>query len=121
MAILAIQNPIYKPAMRIIANITNAKPATVTTTFNHNYLTGTILRLVIPAGYGMVQANQLYSDITVTGDTTFTIAIDTTYFSPFTTPGSAPDNEQYPQTVPIGEVNSTLLASTKNVLPYSAS
>lgn len=118
MSILAIQNPVFKPAMRIISNITNATQAEVTTTFAHGYITGIILRLNIPPGYGMIQANHLYSDITVTGTTTFTINLDTTHFPPFTTPVTEPDNLQYPQCVPFGEINSTLLASYKNVLPY---
>lgn len=116
--ILASQYPVFKPAMRIISTITNAYPAAVTTTFNHNYVTGTIVRLIIPLGYGMIQANQLYASIVVTGDTTFTINIDTTQFSPFTTPMTSPDDDQYAQSVPIGEVNSTLQASVRNVLPY---
>ena len=120
MAILAQQYPVYQPALRIITNITNGFPASVTTSFAHQYQTGLIVRLVIPQGWGMNQANQLYSDITVTGSTTFTINIDTTYFAPFVTPATAPDDLQYPQSVPIGEVNSTLSSAFVNVLPYSA-
>lgn len=116
--ILATQYPVFQPAMRVISNITNGYPAIVTTTFNHNYITGMIIRLMVPQGYGMIQANQMYSDIVVTGDTTFTINLDTTHFSTFTTPITSPDDAQFPQSVPFGEVNSTLLASTKNVLPY---
>lgn len=116
--VLAQQYPVFQPAMRIISNITNDKQAVVTTTFNHQYITGMIVRLIVPQGYGMVQANQLFGAITVTGDTTFSICIDTTYFSPFTTPMTSPENEQFPQSVPFGEVSSTLLASYRNVLPY---
>lgn len=118
MAILATTFPIFKPAMRIISNITNGYPATVTTTFSHGYIDGLVIRFLIPPGYGMMQANQLFGAITVTSSTTFTIAIDTTNFVPFTTPVSAPDNEQYPQSVPIAEINSSLLSATRNVLPY---
>lgn len=117
MAILATQFPVYKPAMRIISNITNDFPATVTTTFNHNYITGLVVRLLVPIGYGMIEANQLFGNIVVTGDTTFTINIDTRYFNTYTTP-SIPYDYQIPQTIPFGEVNSSLLSSTKNVLPY---
>lgn len=120
MAIPAQPFPIYQPSMRIISAITNADPALVTTTFNHQYLTGTIVRLVIPPGFGMTQANQLYAPITVTGDTTFTIAIDTTYFDVFVTPASFPLSYQSAQAVPIGEDNDMLTAAVQNVLPYSA-
>lgn len=119
MAILAVQNPTYKPSMRVISNITNANPATVTTTFAHGYISGTICRLHIPPGYGILQANTLFGEITVTGDTTFTIDIDTSTFEPYTTPDSFPEDKQYPQVVPIGENNSILAAAVRNVLPYS--
>lgn len=99
MAILATQFPVYQPAMRIIESVTNDNPAVVTTTFNHQYQTGLIVRLNIPLGYGMQQANQLYGPIVVTGDDTFTIDIDTTYFGPLiipvnvgTTDGSGDDS-----------------------------
>lgn len=118
MAILAYQYPVFKPSMRIISSITNANPAVVTTTFNHGYINGIVLRLVVPLGYGMVQANQLSGTITVTGATTFTIDIDTSLFSPFVTPATAPDNLQSSQAVPFGEDNSILLAAVQNVLPY---
>lgn len=118
MVILATQNPVFKPAMRIISSITNANPAVVTTTFAHNYVTGCIVRLIIPLGYGMMQANQLHAPITVTSSTTFTIAIDTLNFPPFTTPITSPLDDQYAQCIPIGEVNGSLLSSYKNVLPY---
>lgn len=118
MAILATQNPTYKPSMRIISAITNAHPAAVTTTFDHGYITGTICRLYIPAGYGMLQAHSLFGPITVTGTDTFTIEIDTSTFDPYTTPASFPDDRQYAQVVPIGEITSILDAATRNVLPY---
>jgi len=120
MSILATPFPVYQPAMRIIASISNAFPAVVTTTFNHQYKTGTIVRLNIPLGYGMYQANQLTGEIAVTGATTFAIAIDTTLFDPFTTPSTFPETFQHAQCVPIGENNDTLKAAVFNVLPYSA-
>lgn len=83
MSTLVANRPIFQRAMRVISNITNAYPAAVTTTTNHQYVTGMYIRLNIPDGFGMQQANQLYSKITVTGDTTFTIDIDTTLMDPF--------------------------------------
>lgn len=117
MSIQAQSYPVYQPAMRIITNITNGYPATVTTSFAHQYGTGLIIRLVLPPGWGMVQANQLSSDITVTSPTTFTINLDTTLFNSFETPATP---SQYAQSVPIGEINSTVYLATKNVLPYGA-
>lgn len=83
MAMLAYQYPVFQKAMRIITSITNASPAIVTTSFAHQYITGMIVRLNIPNGYGMQQANQMYAPIVVLTTTTFSIAIDTIKMDPF--------------------------------------
>lgn len=116
MAILARESPTYQPAMRIIEAITNGFPAQVTTTFDHDYLTGTVVRLVIPPGYGIVQADQQVGSIVVTGNTTFDIDIDTTFYDSFTVPTTFPKDFQHPQVIPVGELNETLEAATRNVL-----
>lgn len=116
MTILAVANPIYQPAMRIITGITNSFPAIVTTSFAHQYKNETIIRLDIAPGYGMFQANQLFGSIIVLSPTSFSIDIDTTLFDAFVTPSAAPQNEQFSQCVPIGEDNDTLAAATLNIL-----
>ena len=110
----AYQFPVYQPAMRLIAAITQAIPAQVTTSFAHNYQTGDIVRLIVPNGYGMVQANGLMGTITVNADTTFLIDIDTTTFTAFVIPNTLVVTVA--QVVPIGEVNSKLTQATRNVL-----
>lgn len=117
MAILAVARPTFQPAMRIISSITNAYPAVVTTSFAHQYATGMIVRLNIPEGFGMQQANQLYSPITVTGSTTFTMDIDTSSFDPYVISATYPFSYQSGQVTPMAEVNSTLANATRNVLP----
>ena len=119
MSILAFRNPVYQPAMRIIDNITNQDPAIVTTSFPHNYINGLIVRLIVPPGFGMIQANQLFGEIIVLSPTTFAINIDTTFFDDFDIPLTFPDSYQEAQCVPIGEDNSILTGATQNVLPYS--
>lgn len=123
MAIFAIENPTYQPAMRIIASITRATNALVATSFNHDYITGTIVRIVIPripynsTGLGMQQINEQEGTITVTSPTTFTIDINTTTYDAFNDPGTF---DQRAQVVPIGEINEILTASTVNVLPFNS-
>lgn len=114
-------NPIFQPAMRLIASITQTNPAVVTTTFPHQYKTGTIVRFDIPQADGMQELNQQTLPITVTGLTTFTIPIDSTLFSAFAIPiGISPHVPTCAQVVPIGEINEILTAATQNVLPFSA-
>lgn len=116
MAILAQQYPVFKPAMRIITAITNDYPASITTSFAHGYPTGIIVRVIVPLGYGMEEINEKFGSIIVTGDTTFSIDIDTRYFNVFASPVSP---SQYAQSVPIAEINSTVYHAYTNVLPYS--
>ena len=112
-------NPIFQPAMRLIAAITNANPALVTTTFANQYKTGLICRLDLPLAVGMQQANGLKGVITVVDVTSFYIDIDTTYFDPFVMPAAPPPLvNTCAQVVPVGEVNEQLTQATRNVLPF---
>ena len=113
--------PVYGPAMRVLSSITNSNPAVITTTVNHLYITGTIVRIDLPSpALGMPQINQSVGTITVLSPTTFSIPINTTYFAPFTPPTMYPPKYQDGQCVPIGEDNSILIAAVQNQLPYSA-
>lgn len=117
--VYAYRFPVFQPAMRIITSITNSAPASITTSFPHNYLTGLVVRLDIPPGYGMQQANQLFGSIAVTGPTTFNINFSTLEFDSFATPSTYPKNAQQAQVVPIGEDNNILTQAVMNALPYS--
>lgn len=120
MAILAVVRPIFQPAMRIITSISNSYPVTITTTFDHQYQTGMIVRINIPLGFGMQQANQLYSDIMVTGLTTFTMDIDTSSFDPYIIPVVFPFSYQSGQVTSIAEISSLISNAMRNTLPHSS-
>lgn len=110
-------NPVFQPAMRIIAAITNSNPATVATTFAHQYKTGTIVRLDIPPACGMQQITGETFPILVTSSTAFSILVDTTNFDPFSIPVSPPPAvNTCAMVVPVGEITATLAAATLNVL-----
>jgi hypothetical protein len=74
--------------MRLISAITNDNPASVTTTFDHDYTDGLIVRFNIPKAEGMTQLDKMTGTITVTGTDTFTVNIDTTSFDAFAIPGA---------------------------------
>lgn len=118
--ILANPKPIFQPAMRIVSSITQAYPASITTTFAHQYNTGMIVRLNIPEGFGMQQANQLYTPIIVTSPTTFTMDIDTSFMDPYVIPTQYPFSYQSGQVTSIAEINSTLANATRNILPFNS-
>ena len=96
---IALQYPVIQPAMRLIASITNSNPCVVTTTFAHQYVSETIVRLDIPPACGMQQANQFFGPLTV---------IDSL----------GPNVNICAQVVPIAENNDILTAAVQNVLPY---
>lgn len=109
--------PTFEPYATVASSITNAAVPTVTTTFAHSYVDGTIVRFDIPHACGMHQLNQQTSPILVTGPTTFTISIDTTQYDTFSFPsGLGPLVDRCTSILPIGELNSTLKASLVNVL-----
>lgn len=109
--------PTFEPYATVASAITNSVKPTVTTTFDHNYVDGTIVRFTIPRACGMIQLDQQASPILVTGATTFTIAIDTSKFDVFVVPsGLGPHVNRCANVVPFAEINSTLEASVVNVL-----
>ena len=120
MTILAIPYPVFQPSMRIVSGISNSNPAHVTTTFAHQYITGTTIRIDIPPLFGMQEINQQFGNIVVTSPTTFDIGIDTTLYSPFTTPSQFPFSQQSAQCNAFAEDNSILTAAVHNALPYRA-
>lgn len=106
-------NTLFVPASKVVSNITNAVAAVVTTTIPHDYITGEIIRMHIPSGYGMQPMNQQYAPIVVINDTNFSIAIDTTTYEPFMIPTP---QLQYAQCTAIGSVNSLLEGAVHNSL-----
>src|SRR5665213_958365 len=84
------QTPYFAPAGNDITAITNANPASVTTFTPHGYFNGAVVRLYIPYNFGMQQINFMKGIITVTGVSTFNIAIDTTLMDAFVVPPMEP-------------------------------
>lgn len=110
-------DPSFERAAKHISAVTKANPAAVTTTTNHNYEDGDIVRLLIPNGFGMQQANKLKGKITSTGAKTFTIDLDTTLFDTFAVPSPVPWYiNATAQAIPVGEISANLGGATQNVL-----
>jgi hypothetical protein len=112
----AIPFPTFQRAMRIIQSITLGSSTIIVTTFAHQYKSGCIVRLYIPADYGAQQLNQQFGPITVIDAVTFSLPIDSTNFDPYNAAPILPHDN--PQVVPIAEINSILSEATQNVLPY---
>jgi len=81
-----MSDPDFIPKRRLIANITNAVNAVVTTTANHGYSSDEYVTLIVPESYGM-HFDYVETKITVTGVTTFSCELNTERMDAFVAPG----------------------------------
>lgn len=79
----SVAQPMFQRAMRTILSISKANPCEVVTTLEHQYTNGLVVRLNIPNGWGMQQANRLEGQVTVTSSVSFLLDIDTTKMDNF--------------------------------------
>ena len=115
-------NPIFRPSIREIASITSTQVQnqlilTITTTQDHLYRDGLIVRMNIPIEYQAYQLSGLHNLIEVTGATTFTMTFINNgefQFDPFVVPI---DPEQPALVVPIAEDVHLLDSAVFNRLP----
>lgn len=91
---------LFFPQHRYITKITQAAQAVVTTSTAHGYVTGQHVRVNVDATFGMYQINGLLLKVTYLSPTTFSLAVDSTAFSPFAFPVSAAFPFQFPTVTP---------------------
>lgn len=99
---------LFYPANRVIANITQASPAVITTLVDHGYTTGQQVRIKVPAACGMIQLNDLTATVTNINASTFSINIDTTGFTAFNFPLPAAVPFTPAEVIPVGATPSVL-------------
>lgn len=87
----------FSPPRVAISAITQANPCVVSTSANHNLVTGAVVRLHVPKNYGMVPLNNNLYIVTVLSSTTFSLQatqvppavnIDSSAFPAFTIPSN---------------------------------
>lgn len=100
----------FVPNRQQIQSISNANPAVVTTTQDHGYLTGLVVRLTFPVTFGMPEVNGQIFEITVLTTRTFSIPVNSTAFQAFTVASTT----QVAQVIPVAEIASTLTSATRN-------
>lgn len=110
---IAVTDNFYLPKRSQISSITRALDAVITTTTDHDLISGEIVRIVVPQSYGMPQIDNQIGTITVINDTSFMIDIDTVEYDAFIVPSNV---KQFAQVVPIAEINSTTRAAVRNIL-----
>jgi hypothetical protein len=99
----------YTPTLLTIISITQANPAVVTVSEDHNMTTGQVVRVRIPKPYGMQEINGQLVQITTLSATTFSLQyslcnpmgavnVDSTNFQAFSDVGTGTP----PQVFPVG-------------------
>jgi hypothetical protein len=110
----------WYPRSRYACVITRAANAVVTTTVDHSYTVGQVVRMIVPDAYGMREMNNLQATITAVTASTFTTDIDSTGFTAFTFPLTAAAPFSPAMVVPFGDAavtpyESILAGATQNV------
>ena len=100
-------NPLYYPATRLITKITTGTTTQVQMSVTNPYTVGQLVRILVPAFFGMTQINGQLGTVTAVnaGTNTITLNINSTGYTPFAFPVSAiaAAGVNFPQVIPVGE------------------
>ena len=96
---------LFAPRSRYISNISAASAAVVKMTVTHNMAVGQKVKLIVPAAYGMIEADGLTGMITAINTTTNTITldIDSSTFTAFAFPATTDVPFSPAMVIPFGE------------------
>lgn len=86
--------------VRTIESITQSFPMILTTTEDHGYVAGMMVRFLIPSSFGMIQLNNVNSQVLSITDDTLVINVDSTNFYPFAYPSPLPQAYTNPSVIP---------------------
>lgn len=105
----------WRPAAPFITGITKGTTTTVELAFSQNNLTaGQVIRLTIPAAFGMSQANGLTAEILSVSSNVLTLDLDSSGFDAFAWPAASAFPSSFPLVVPVGSGSGTLDDATNN-------
>lgn len=111
---LPIEKQFYQPSQYFISAITLGYVTTITTTVNHNYSVGQLVRLLIPNGFGSRQLNEMLGYvISIPALNQVTLDMNSSYADPFIV--NSKINTQ-PQIVAVGDINTGVLNANGRTL-----
>jgi hypothetical protein len=85
---------------RVIASITNAYPAILTTVHEHDYVAGMNVTFNIPTAFGMVELNNQTIQVLAVTSNTLALNVNTNNFNPFSYPSPLPAAYTPPTVIP---------------------
>lgn len=95
----------YQPRVFDISAITLGQTTTVTTTVDHDYIVGQIVRLLIAQPFGSFQLNeQIANVISIPASNQIVLSLNSTNANPFIS--NPTSNISQPQVVAVGDINS---------------
>lgn len=107
-----IQAQFYKPSRFVISAITLGSTTLVTTTVDHNYVIGQLVRLIIPNANGTYQLNEKSGYvISIPTATQVVLDIDSSMYNLFQTSS----NPTQPQILATGDINSGKINNNGNL------
>jgi hypothetical protein len=117
-------DPIYFPSRRYITAITAATSAVITMSVTHGLSVGQVVRVKVPAGWGMTEIDGLQGEITAVNTTTNTITtdIDSSAFTAFAFPlsATAAAGVDFPLVIPFGDAGNVLAGAQDNIAVFQA-
>lgn len=114
-----IEPEFFQPSQFVISAITMGVITTVTTSVNHNYVIGQLVRLLIPSKYGSRGLNeQLGLVISIPAPNQVVLNINSLGIDPFiASPTFLPfQSKTLPQIVAVGDNNSGIISTNGRVL-----
>lgn len=109
-----IQPQNFNPSQFFISNISLGIQTTVTTTVNHNYVIGQLIRIIIPLFSGCREINEQTGYVlSIPSPNQVVLDIDSSNATPFATT----TQPQQPQILAIGDANNGIVSSTGRSLP----
>jgi len=114
-------DPLFYPRRRTISKVTLASSAVITMTVTHGYKVGHLVRLSVPAAFGMVEMDGLLGTITAidtitTTGNSITVNIDSSAFTAFAWPLTAAPYTTPAEVIPVGEDTAQALTSGVDIL-----
>jgi hypothetical protein len=104
----------FQPSLFYITAIVLGFTTTVTTSVNHNYVVGQLVRLLIPNGFGSRQLNEVLGFVTsIPAPNQVILDINSSQADPFIV---NPALRTQPQIVAIGDINAGNLNSNGRIL-----
>jgi len=120
---IVVNAPRFYPRTRQITAITQAASAVVTMSVAHGFTVGQVVRVMVPAGWGMTEINGKLGTVTAVSASTITLDINSTAMTAFAHPTSAQAavGISLPLIVPVGEAAKSPYENLVDDASYNAS